>query len=487
MGKSIKKWAGILFFVLFAGVVFTGGKCARAQAASVQYRSHVQAEGWQGYVKDGTISGTVGKAHAVEAIKIKLQGVSGGINYQSHLQNIGWTSWTGNDAQSGTTGQSRAMEAIRINLTGSAAKIYDVYYRVHVGDYGWLGWTRNGGIAGSIGCSMRMEAIQIKLCAKNRGMAVSQSYLTRPSLTVQSHVGNVGWQRAVTEGNVSGTVNQSKRIEAIIIRCSDFMGRNGIQYRSYVQNIGWQGWCNSGGTSGTTGRSLQIEAVQIKLAGNIASPFEVYYRVHVGGIGWLGWAKNGATAGTTGGSKRVEAIQIKLVRKGDSFAAGGAAYMDLANTVGSPVPAGCKFNAKTTDNGWYGYHDINRGVSNATPVYAIMNGTVTYRQAYTNFKSGKKLTSYGNYIDFTSSDGVYKAKYCHLSRFVGANQIISSSQTVRQSGSSGTYTIATKFVRKGDIIGYIGTTGNSSGIHLHFELRKNNWRIDPTSVIPGLI
>lgn len=487
MGKSIKKWVGVLFFVLFAGVIWVNGQCVKAQAASVQYRSHVQAEGWQGYVKDGATSGTVGKSHAIEAVKIKLQGVSGGINYQSHLQNVGWTSWVGNDAQSGTTGQSRAMEAIRISLTGAAASVYDVYYRVHVGEFGWLGWTKNGGVAGSVGCSMRMEAIQIRLYAKNKGIAVSQSYITRPSLTVQSHIGSVGWQGAVAEGAVSGTVGQSRRIEAMIIRCSDFTGRNGIQYRSHVQNIGWQGWCNSGGTSGTTGRSLQIEAVQIKLAGNIASPFEVYYRVHVGGIGWLGWAKNGATAGTTGGSKRVEAIQIKLVRKGDSFATGGAAYMDLANTMGSPVPAGCKFSAKTNDNGWYGYHDINRGVSSATPVYAIMNGTVTYRQAYTNFKSGKKLTSYGNYIDFTSSDGVYKAKYCHLSRFVGANQIISSSQTVRQSGSSGTYTITTKSVKKGDIIGYIGTTGNSSGIHLHFELRKNNLRVDPTSVIPGLI
>ena len=55
------------------------------------------------------------------------------------------------------------------------------------------------------------------------------------------------------------------------------------------------------------------------------------------------------------------------------------------------------------------------------------------------------------------------------------------------SGSNGTYTLGTKSVKKGDIIGYIGTTGNSSGIHLHFEIRKNGNRIDPTSVIKGLI
>lgn len=330
MGKSIKKWIGILFFALFAGGIISGGQHAKAQAASVQYRSHVQSQGWQGYVKDGALSGTQGKSRAVEAIKIKLQGVSGGIKYQTHLRNVGWTAWVSNDAQSGTTGQSRAMEAIRINLTGAAAKAYDVYYRAHVGECGWLGWTKNGETAGSIGCSMRMEAIQIKLCLKNQStLKVSKSYLTRPSLTVKSHVGNVGWQNPVKEGVVSGTVGRGLRMEAMVIYCNDFLGRNGIQYRAHVQNVGWQGWCNSGSVSGTTGKSLQMEAVQIRLAGNIASPFEVYYRVHVGGIGWLGWAKNGASAGTTGGSKRIEAIQIKLVRKGDAFATGGAAYRDL--------------------------------------------------------------------------------------------------------------------------------------------------------------
>jgi len=157
------------------------------------------------------------------------------------------------------------------------------------------------------------------------------------------------------------------------------------------------------------------------------------------------------------------------------------------NALGAPVPAGAKFNMKTYDGGWYGYHDINRNVSISTPVYALCDGTVTYKQAYTNFSGIKKLTSYGNFIEFTSANGVYKAKYCHLNSFVGARQIISSSQTRRRSGSSGVYTIKTKSVRKGEIIGYIGKTGNASGIHLHFELRRNNSRIDPTSVISGLI
>lgn len=152
----------------------------------------------------------------------------------------------------------------------------------------------------------------------------------------------------------------------------------------------------------------------------------------------------------------------------------------------SPVPAGCKFSKKTSDNGWYGYHDINQNVSTSTPVYAIADGTVTYKQAYTMISGVKYLTSYGNFIEFTSNDRIYTAKYCHLSRFVGANQKISSSQTKRQSGSTGTEYIVTKNVKKGEVIGYIGKTGNASGVHLHFELRRNGGRIEPTDVINGL-
>ena len=160
---------------------------------------------------------------------------------------------------------------------------------------------------------------------------------------------------------------------------------------------------------------------------------------------------------------------------------------DRNSGVTSPVPSGCKFSKKTYDGSWYGYHDINRNVSYNTPVYAIADGTVTYKQAYRVYNGVKYLTSYGNFIEFKSSSGGYTAKYCHLNRFVGANQRISSSRTKRVSGSTGTYVIATRNVRKGDIIGYIGTTGNSSGIHLHFELRKNGSRIDPTSVFGGLV
>ncbi len=156
--------------------------------------------------------------------------------------------------------------------------------------------------------------------------------------------------------------------------------------------------------------------------------------------------------------------------------------------LAAPVPAGCKFSKKTNDSGWYGYHDINSGVAKGTPVYAIADGTVTFRQAYTwyNSMSIQKLTSYGNYIEFRSSNKVYQAKYCHLNAFAGVSLKISSTSTMPVGGRNGTHDLGSRKVKKGEMIGYIGTTGNSTGVHLHFELYKNGTRIDPTSVFKGL-
>jgi murein DD-endopeptidase MepM/ murein hydrolase activator NlpD len=88
-----------------------------------------------------------------------------------------------------------------------------------------------------------------------------------------------------------------------------------------------------------------------------------------------------------------------------------------------------------------------------TPVRAVGDGTVT--QAGWN-------GPYGKTIDL-EHDSRFLSRYAHLHNF--APGIATGSQ-----------------VKKGQIIGYVGTTGRSTGPHLHFELYKDQHYIDPLNV-----
>ena len=109
--------------------------------------------------------------------------------------------------------------------------------------------------------------------------------------------------------------------------------------------------------------------------------------------------------------------------------------------------------------GWrllYGVWDYHRGWDLAayrgTPIYASKGGKVVIAQYH---------NSYGNYIVIDHGDGV-STVYAHCSKLNVAK------------GDT---------VKKGDKIGEVGTTGNSTGNHLHFEFRLNGKYIDPFTYI----
>ena len=292
---------------------------------NVKYTTHVQNEGWQNYVKDGSQAGTSGKGLRLEAIKIKLENktTSGNIEYRTHIQNIGWEStWKQNDSISGTSGKGLRLEAIQLRLTGDLANKYDIYYRVHAQNFGWLGWAKNGASAGTQGYAYRLEAIQIQLIKKGEiyptsKIAAFYNANIVPVVNYTTHVQNIGWQSYVKDGAMSGTSGKGLRIEAIKVKLTNMPVTGGIEYRTHIQNIGWESaWKQNDGISGTSGKGLRVEAIQLRLTGNMASQYDVYYRVHAQNLGWLGWAKNGESAGTQGYAYRLEGIQIKLVKKG---------------------------------------------------------------------------------------------------------------------------------------------------------------------------
>lgn len=107
--------------------------------------------------------------------------------------------------------------------------------------------------------------------------------------------------------------------------------------------------------------------------------------------------------------------------------------------------------------GKYSNHTgIDIASNQGTSVYAADGGTVTRASWY---------GGYGNCIIIDHGNG-YMTLYGHLSGYA-----ISEGDTVTQ----------------GQTIGYVGSTGNSTGPHLHFEVWQNGSRIDPEQFFSGLV
>ncbi len=123
----------------------------------------------------------------------------------------------------------------------------------------------------------------------------------------QAHVQDIGWTESVSDGEVAGTVGESKRLEALIVD-SDY----NLEYKAHVQNVGWQDYVKRGEVAGTTGQSLRMEAFRIKLI-DPEQGKHVWYRVHVENVGWTEYAIDGDIVGSVGQSLRMEAVEIRIV------------------------------------------------------------------------------------------------------------------------------------------------------------------------------
>nr|WP_324187149.1 hypothetical protein [Lactococcus cremoris] len=89
----------------------------------------------------------------------------------------------------------------------------------------------------------------------------------------------------------------------------------GVSYSSQIQNIGWQAPVSNGQISGTVGQSLRLEALKINLTGRISQYFDINYASQVQNIGWQAPVSNGQISGTVGMSLRVEAVKLSLSPK----------------------------------------------------------------------------------------------------------------------------------------------------------------------------
>jgi murein DD-endopeptidase MepM/ murein hydrolase activator NlpD len=92
-----------------------------------------------------------------------------------------------------------------------------------------------------------------------------------------------------------------------------------------------------------------------------------------------------------------------------------------------------------------------------TPIYATGDGVVV--------KADNSASGYGNHIVIRHGFG-YETLYAHLSKYK---------------------TRAGRRVKRGDVIGYVGSTGRSEAPHLHYEVHKDNKVVNPLNFYYGNI
>ena len=282
---------------------------------NIKYQAHVQSIGWQNTKYDGEYSGV--KDKRVEAFKVLLgKGYDGNVEYSSLVQDSGWGEYKKNGEISGTTGQAKRIEAIKIRLSGEVSKQHDIYYRVYIQNLGYLGWAKNDEIAGTSDYNYKIEGIEIKLLKKDEEINDNIPPFSKPNIIYQSHVQSIGWQDNKYDGELSGTIDLFKRVEAIKVKLNSEIDGN-IEYSSLIQDSGWGEYKKNGEISGTTGQAKRIEAIKIRLSGEVSKQYDIYYRVYVQRLGYLGWAKNDEIAGTIGYSYRIEALEIKMLKKSE--------------------------------------------------------------------------------------------------------------------------------------------------------------------------
>lgn len=103
---------------------------------------------------------------------------------------------------------------------------------------------------------------------------------------------------------------------------------------------------------------------------------------------------------------------------------------------------------------WKFHKGTDFGGSKGTPILATAGGIVRHASC---------LGTYGKRVEIQHGP-VYRSLYAHLSHYAPGIQ----------PGSH---------VRKGQVIGYMGNTGRTSGVHLHFEIKRHGRHVNPVTLL----
>lgn len=136
-------------------------------------------------------------------------------------------------------------------------------------------------------------------------------------------------------------------------------------------------------------------------------------------------------------------------------ATGGSVRRSLLRTPvnGARISSGFGFRKHPI----LGYSKLHKGVDFAaptgTPIYAAGNGTIMFMGRH---------GGYGNFVKI-KHNSEYETQYGHISKF------------------SNKFRVGSK-VKQGDVVAYVGSTGRSTGPHLHFEVVYRGQAINPSKV-----
>jgi len=150
--------------------------------------------------------------------------------------------------------------------------------------------------------------------------------------------------------------------------------------------------------------------------------------------------------------RQQEAERLRRLREqnqsqsGSANAGGGGGAVSGSGSLG--WPAGGSVISKFGPRGGRMHQGLDISGAHGAPIYAADSGTVV---------TVSHGSGYGNYVVISHGNGI-TTLYSHNS---------SNAVSVGQS------------VSKGQVIGYIGSTGNATGPHVHFEVSVNGTRVDP--------
>lgn len=211
-------------------------------------------------------------------------------------------------------------------------------------------------------------------------------------------------------------------------------------------------------------------SIAIQIANIFASDIDFYRDLHKGDrfkVVYETFHDNGEN------TKHGRVLAVEFINKGKSYRAvyfqvpgeGGDYYTPSGESLRKPfLRAPLEFSRISSGftnarfhpilKQWRAHRGVDYAAPTGTPVMATADGTVEY----SGWQNG-----YGNMI-VLKHKGEYSTAYGHLSAF---------KKGIKKA----------RYVKQGEVIGYVGATGMATGPHLHYELRVNGVQRDPSKMI----